>query len=96
MRLINSLPTLVYNQKKGFYNILVLVGSTLGFSSSTLFTFEDISMDHHTRKLLGLTDKNLSFSENWLTERKEDRLTLHVIQELVFQVHPNLRAGKTA
>ncbi|MCI1903496.1 MAG: transposase family protein, partial [Enterococcaceae bacterium] len=37
-------------------------------------------MDHHTRKLLGLTDKNLSLSENWLTERKEDRLTVHVIR----------------
>lgn len=37
-------------------------------------------MDHHTRKLLGFTDKNLSFSENWLTERKEDRLTVHVIR----------------
>ena len=36
-------------------------------------------MDHHTRKPLGFTDKNLSFSENWLTERTHADRTCSIV-----------------
>ncbi|ENZ5663310.1 hypothetical protein ACGWY0_002591 [Enterococcus hirae] len=40
---------------------------------------KDISMDYHTKKLLGLTDKNITFPTNWLSEKKEGRITSYVI-----------------
>lgn len=37
-------------------------------------------MDNNTRKLLGLTDKNLFFDENWLEERKYKGVQAHFIK----------------
>lgn len=37
-------------------------------------------MDNNTRKLLGLTDKNLIFSENWLKEHHKNGVISHVIE----------------
>ncbi|MGM9903147.1 hypothetical protein A5844_000295 [Enterococcus sp. 10A9_DIV0425] len=47
-------------------------------------------MDYHTRKLLGLTDENIIFPTNWLSEKKEGgiihfRDRIYLIQGLVFQ-----------
>lgn len=36
-------------------------------------------MDYHTKKLLGLTDKNFQFTENWLETRTINHLTTHFI-----------------
>lgn len=38
-----------------------------------------LSMDNHTRKLLGLEDQNIVFDENWLEERKVKNRTAHII-----------------
>lgn len=37
-------------------------------------------MDYNTRKLIGLTDENLSFPEEWLKEEKSSGVTGHVIE----------------
>lgn len=36
-------------------------------------------MDYHTKKLLGLTDKNIIFPTEWLSEKKEGGITTYVI-----------------
>lgn len=36
-------------------------------------------MDYHTKKLLGLTDKNLIFPSNWLSERKINEVNTYII-----------------
>lgn len=42
-------------------------------------------MDYNTRKLLGLTDNNIIFSQDWLSERKYRKVTAHVITgELIY------------
>ncbi len=40
---------------------------------------KDISMDYHTKKILGLTDKNIIFPTEWLSEKKEGGITTYVI-----------------
>ena len=37
-------------------------------------------MDNHTRKLTGLTDKNITFEENWFVEKKIKGQTIFIIQ----------------
>ncbi|PQF21804.1 transposase [Enterococcus mundtii] len=36
-------------------------------------------MDYHTKKFLGLTDENIIFPINWLSEKKEGDITSQVI-----------------
>lgn len=45
-------------------------------------------MDNHTKKILGLKDPNLIFSENWLEEKKVKGVTAHVIKGLLTYVPP--------
>lgn len=49
-------------------------------STKTHSPRKDISMDNHTRKLLGLTDENLFFETDWLEERRINGRTITVIK----------------